>query len=280
MTWAEFEEVFSDKYVPLTFRETMAQEFLELCQGSMTVAEYEAKFEELSRFGRMYIPDDAARAAKFRMGLHPSVSEKFATTMTTSYREVVESACMAEKSNQDLEKYYENTRQQFSGTGGGKRQKTEQIFEQTSDQRKNRGYDQRNRGHHGQGGRQQGPEVLDSGGEIDLPDSRKGYVTTAEIKDTFPMSALFPIVVHATGVGRWVTSQGFVLQQEGHKVHLSPQQQQQLRARGCLQTVPAPSAQQQQGARDRVHALGHETVLADLNYIGGDRGYLFDAVDW
>jgi hypothetical protein len=50
ITWEIFREEFLGKYFPADVRNKKEIEFLELKQGNMTVAEYAAKFEELSRF--------------------------------------------------------------------------------------------------------------------------------------------------------------------------------------------------------------------------------------
>ncbi|XP_028223536.1 uncharacterized protein LOC114405042 [Glycine soja] len=47
VTWDVFKRVFLEKYFPEDVRNKKEMEFLELKQGSMTVAEYVAKFEEL-----------------------------------------------------------------------------------------------------------------------------------------------------------------------------------------------------------------------------------------
>lgn len=42
MTFVEFEHIFLDKYFPTPIKQAKAQEFLNLEQGSMTVAQYTA----------------------------------------------------------------------------------------------------------------------------------------------------------------------------------------------------------------------------------------------
>jgi len=50
ITWERFKSVFLKKYFPEDLRNKKEAEFLNLKQGSMFVAEYAAKYEELSRF--------------------------------------------------------------------------------------------------------------------------------------------------------------------------------------------------------------------------------------
>src|SRR4051812_37470483 len=50
LTWEDFKELFFEKYFPHTKREKKSKDFRELQQGSMTGAEYTAKFLQLSRY--------------------------------------------------------------------------------------------------------------------------------------------------------------------------------------------------------------------------------------
>ena len=73
MTWAEFQELFMDKYFPDTARHAKAQEFLELKQGTMTVMEYVARFTELARFVDDYVATDMTKVKRFENGLKLSI---------------------------------------------------------------------------------------------------------------------------------------------------------------------------------------------------------------
>ncbi|MCI77221.1 hypothetical protein A2U01_0098491, partial [Trifolium medium] len=50
ITWARLKREFLTKYFPADKRNRKVIEFMELKQGSMTVSEYAAKFEDLCRF--------------------------------------------------------------------------------------------------------------------------------------------------------------------------------------------------------------------------------------
>ena len=50
--WEPFKKTFLDQYFTNTANETLRMEFINLVQGSMTVAQYEAKFTSLSRFAK------------------------------------------------------------------------------------------------------------------------------------------------------------------------------------------------------------------------------------
>ena len=73
MTWAEFQELFMDKYFPDTARHAKAQEFLELKQGAITVMDYVARFTELAPFTDDYLATDMAKVRRFENGLKLSI---------------------------------------------------------------------------------------------------------------------------------------------------------------------------------------------------------------
>lgn len=67
-TWKSFQEFFA-KYFLDSEKEARASEFMMLEQGSMTVAQYEAKFTELSRFAPYLVHDEQVKTRKFEKGL-------------------------------------------------------------------------------------------------------------------------------------------------------------------------------------------------------------------
>ena len=76
MTWVEFQELFMDKYFPVTARHAKAQEFLELKQWAMTVMDYVTRFTELARFVDDYVATDMAKVRRFENGLRLSIRAK------------------------------------------------------------------------------------------------------------------------------------------------------------------------------------------------------------
>ena len=72
-----FREEFLGKYFPVDARNKKEIEFLELKQGNMSVPEYAAKFEELSRFCP-YINAahaEVSKCLKFENGLRPEIKQ-------------------------------------------------------------------------------------------------------------------------------------------------------------------------------------------------------------
>ncbi|KAL0534123.1 hypothetical protein IC582_028404 [Cucumis melo] len=69
ITWQQFKESFYAKFFFASLRDAKRQEFLNLEQGDMTVEQYDAEFDMLSRFAPEMIATEAARADKFVRGL-------------------------------------------------------------------------------------------------------------------------------------------------------------------------------------------------------------------
>ena len=61
------------KYFSATTRNSKAQEFLELKQGTMKVMKYVAKFTELACFVDDYVATNMAKVRKFENGLKLSI---------------------------------------------------------------------------------------------------------------------------------------------------------------------------------------------------------------
>ncbi|TYK20414.1 ty3-gypsy retrotransposon protein [Cucumis melo var. makuwa] len=69
ITWQQFKESFYAKFFSASLRDAKRQEFLNLEQDDMTVEQYDAEFDMLSRFTPEMIATEAARADKFVRGL-------------------------------------------------------------------------------------------------------------------------------------------------------------------------------------------------------------------
>lgn len=70
----------------------MELKFLELKQDNMTVAEYEARFTELSRFVPEFVNTDAKKARRFQQGLKQWIQNKVAIFELIDYAILVQKA--------------------------------------------------------------------------------------------------------------------------------------------------------------------------------------------
>ncbi|XP_027351275.1 uncharacterized protein LOC113862386 [Abrus precatorius] len=73
--WKAFKTIFLGNYFPRDLRKQKAREFLKLKQGSVTVGEYAAKFQELIKYWPHYQHGDGEKdlCAQFEHGLRPDI---------------------------------------------------------------------------------------------------------------------------------------------------------------------------------------------------------------
>lgn len=76
ITWDLFVKTFYQRYFSEAVQEKKEQEFLNLKQGDMSVNEYQAKFNALSRFAPHIVSDEARKVRRFEKGLRSSIRNK------------------------------------------------------------------------------------------------------------------------------------------------------------------------------------------------------------
>ena len=116
ITWKVFTEKFNDKYFPDCIREQKELEFLNLIQGNLTVAKYESKFTELSRFATHMIDDEYRKARRFERGLRPAIRSRISVLKLQVYTDVVERAFILEKDLEEIQEIRDkNSKDKFVG---------------------------------------------------------------------------------------------------------------------------------------------------------------------
>lgn len=126
VSWARFKELFFQKYFPRSLETNMEIKFLELKQGEMTVAEYEAKFTELARFAPHQVDTERRKARRFEQGLKPWIYNKVAVLEIDNYADLVHKAIIAEIGNEVVQKYRDEKKRKsntYEGVNRNKRQK-------------------------------------------------------------------------------------------------------------------------------------------------------------
>ena len=106
ITWENFKKAFFIKYFPSSVRIAKAREFAELKQGNMTVAEYEIKFNSLSRFAPNVSLDDESCIRKFEDGLAEGIRGRVILCRSKSYGEAVDNALLVEGDTAELDRRY------------------------------------------------------------------------------------------------------------------------------------------------------------------------------
>ncbi|GFS40196.1 hypothetical protein Acr_00g0067070 [Actinidia rufa] len=113
--WEPFRKAFLDQYFTDTARESLRMEFINLVQGSMTVAQYEAKFTSLSRFAKAFVSTEEEKAKQFMRGLRPSIRNKLAGNLIKVYSTMVSAAAAIEETLNETRKIT-NPKSQREGT--------------------------------------------------------------------------------------------------------------------------------------------------------------------
>ncbi|XP_062029239.1 uncharacterized protein LOC133745201 [Rosa rugosa] len=121
--WTAFENIFLEKYFPDTVRGMKVREFINLLQRDLSVAEYQAKFEELMRFAPTMILTELTKAKRFQDGLRPTIKEKVSILKLERYAEVVDRALIAEQNLNETKRIWESRQ-----TNGGQRNNKRQNF--------------------------------------------------------------------------------------------------------------------------------------------------------
>ncbi|XP_059627995.1 uncharacterized protein LOC132270807 isoform X2 [Cornus florida] len=111
MSWDKFKELFYEKYFPLSKRWELQDQFHNLIQGNMSVAEYENKFTSLSRFAPEVVRDEANKTRKFVSGLNHRIRPLITTQFIKVYSEAVERALMLEADNRENDARREQLKQ-------------------------------------------------------------------------------------------------------------------------------------------------------------------------
>ena len=73
MMWDDCKELFLEKYFPEVEREARREEFERLLQRGLTVAQYEARFIELSKFAEYMVDSEEKKVRRFLRGLRPNI---------------------------------------------------------------------------------------------------------------------------------------------------------------------------------------------------------------
>ncbi|XP_022131660.1 uncharacterized protein LOC111004785 [Momordica charantia] len=132
VTWARFKDLLYEYYFPVTVRNEKRAEFLRLTQGSLTVAQYERKFTELSRFRMQYIPTEQLKIDKFVDGLRREIKGLLVLKEPTTYAAAVRCTLVMDKC---LEEPHS---QQVTGSSSGVKRK----FASFSSNQSSRGHQQ------------------------------------------------------------------------------------------------------------------------------------------
>ncbi|XP_004491307.1 uncharacterized protein [Cicer arietinum] len=111
ITWAIFKNMFLIKYFPEDIRNRKEMEFVKLEQGNMSVAEYAAKFEELSRYYPLYVGEagEKSKCIKFEMGLRPEIKKQVGMQEIRDFSTLVNKSRIYDEDSRAEKAHYRNT---------------------------------------------------------------------------------------------------------------------------------------------------------------------------
>ncbi|KAA0061889.1 DNA/RNA polymerases superfamily protein [Cucumis melo var. makuwa] len=99
LDWQTFRGIFEDKYYLSTYCEAKRDEFLRLKQGSLSVAEYERKYTDLSWYADVIVASESDRCRRFERGLRFEIRTPItAIAKWTNFSHLVETALRVEQS--------------------------------------------------------------------------------------------------------------------------------------------------------------------------------------
>ncbi|KAH6815254.1 hypothetical protein C2S51_020074 [Perilla frutescens var. frutescens] len=92
LTWTIFKKMVMDNYFPKVFRKQKEKELMNIEQGSMTILEYEQKFNQLARYAPHLVDTDEKKAWRFEDGLRPEIGAHLSALNLSTYSEIVQRA--------------------------------------------------------------------------------------------------------------------------------------------------------------------------------------------
>ena len=117
IVWSQLREAFYKKYFHDSVQQKKVGEFVRLEHGNLNMAQYEAKFTELSRFVPQLIDTEEKKTLKFQDGLKPYLKNKISILKLSVYSKVVDKALIAEKDNEEIHQYREQQRKRNRNDG-------------------------------------------------------------------------------------------------------------------------------------------------------------------
>jgi hypothetical protein len=104
ITWTKFKDSFRAHFVPAGLIESKKQEFRDLTQSNMSVAEYLNHFTYLSSHTPKEVNTDGKKKYHFLNGLHDKILIQLLNTDYTSFQKLVDKAIIIEAKQAEIER--------------------------------------------------------------------------------------------------------------------------------------------------------------------------------
>ncbi|KAJ0978127.1 hypothetical protein J5N97_013601 [Dioscorea zingiberensis] len=109
-TWAEFRTAFDRKFMPQIYRDAKHEEFPRLIQGSLSVADYEAKFTDLGRYAPDYTDNEHQKCRRFERGLRDEIRNIVTLAGLSDFTDLVEGSLRVESSMDQQKRHMEKSK--------------------------------------------------------------------------------------------------------------------------------------------------------------------------
>ena len=104
LTYTDFLREFRDRYMPEVYQDEKQREFLTLRQRTMTVAEYEVRFTQLSHYAPMMVATERDRCRRFEEGLNYEIRDRLTPADLRSYQDLRAAAIRVERLQKERER--------------------------------------------------------------------------------------------------------------------------------------------------------------------------------
>ena len=124
LEWEDFRGMFEENFIPSAVKSQLAREFQDLTQGSLTVAQYVKKFNELSRYAPYLIDTEEKKNEKFIDGLGHHISKLVTVSDREPFSRVVDLALKFERKEQKFQTERASQKAKVSETSRDTRSQT------------------------------------------------------------------------------------------------------------------------------------------------------------
>ncbi|XP_027168564.1 uncharacterized protein LOC113768415 [Coffea eugenioides] len=109
-TWENFIREFNEKFLPPLIQEKREDEFIKLRWGVSSVAEYEGKFTNLSKYAPELVTNERRRIRCFVQGLNAEIQKGLAAARISTFTETLEKAQRVESARLQVKDFYAKKR--------------------------------------------------------------------------------------------------------------------------------------------------------------------------
>ncbi|XP_070026626.1 uncharacterized protein [Nicotiana sylvestris] len=119
LTWDDFVKSFRAKYVPPIYCDAKKKEFLNLKQGSMSIAEYQQNFLRLSPYAKGIIDGERDKCRRFEEGLNGYIRKSVAIFQLEDFSKLISAALTWERIDKEEASRRENRFRKGNSDYGG-----------------------------------------------------------------------------------------------------------------------------------------------------------------